>query len=318
MNNISIENIYPYPDEKLTCFERPLYAYINWIEKDPTYLGTATWSFTYNYVKNFEGIRNNIPMEWIIAGVRTIYGIDMSVKKIPNVEEAIRTIKAEIEKQNPVMVYIDSFYCPWYPSYHKSHINHYILVIGISDDWELICLDKVKGDSIYKILPLADYRLGRKTNEVILFRWTNVNGNVDTKQATRQFLIKHLSVMENSQLFDNIRNYSNFIRNSFNIQEELKDVHDYRVASVYTWLKGISTSREKFAFALQKSAPNIPDTYLQDLIDISVQWRTVLLQLMLAKDRTIDYNLVADVILGIANKEECCFYKIKNRFYGVI
>ncbi len=308
MNSIVIDNIYPYPDKRLTCFERPLYAYINWLRKDPTYLGLATWSFTDNYVKEYKGIQNNTPMQWIVEGVKDIYGIDLLIKCITDVNEAIKMVKSEIEKKNPIMVYVDSYYCPWYPSYYKSHINHYVLVVGITNDNDFICLDKTTGDSIYKLLPIADYIHGRNTEEIILFR--NMQKDLDVQYAAKLFLKKQLIIMKNSNLFENIRNYSSTIKNEFNIQNELEGVHDYRVAAVYTWLKGISTSREKFAFALKNCIAGVQDSYIHDLVDTSVQWKNVLLQLMLAKERTVDYDYIAEILMDIADKEESCFDKI--------
>jgi len=318
MIDIVIDNIYPYPDKKLTCFERPLYAYINWLGKDPTYLGLASWSFTDNYVKEFKGIRNNAPMRWIIDGVKDIYDIDLLVKYITNANESIKVVKSEIEEKNPVMVYVDSFYCPWYPSYYKSHINHYVLVVGVTKDNDFICLDKTTGDSIYKILPIVDYIHGRNTGEVILFR--NTQKNVDVQYAAGLFLKKQLIKMKDSDLFENIRSYSFVIRNEFNIKNELDGVHDYRVAAIYTWLKGISTSREKFAFALKNCIVGVQERYIQELLEISVQWKNVLFQLMLAKERIISFNYVAEILMNIADKEECCFVKIQQdierRFNG--
>lgn len=316
MNNIVIDDIFPYPDKKLTCFERPIYAYIKWLGKDPTYLGLATWSFTYNYVKEFKGIQKNVPMQWILNGVKDIYGIDLMVRCMSNADDAIKMIKIEIKKKNPIMVYVDSYYCPWYPSYHKSHINHYVLIVGITECNDFICLDKITEDSGYKILPLSDYINGRKTGELVCF--SNKQIKLDVRYAAELFLRKQMTVMEDSELFENIRRYASAIRKKFRIQNELQGVHDYRVAAVYTWLKGISTSREKFAIALKNCIRGMRESYIRELVEISIQWKNILLQLMLARERTIDYDFVAQALMEIADKEENCFKKIQQYIEGGI
>ena len=40
----------------------------------------------------------------------------------------------------------------------------------------------------------------------------------------------------------------------------------------------------------------------------------VLVQLMLAKDRNVDFNHIADLILDIADKEETCFCTLAQYF----
>lgn len=303
-----IEDILPYNDAKLTCFERPLYAYINALGMDPKYLGLATWSFTGNYVKNFCGILNNTPMQWITDGVDCIYGVQMQISQPENTVDAITIIEQELESGHPVMVFIDSYYCPWYPSYYRSHINHYVLVVGISDNDELICLDRPDETSPYRLLPYRDYCSGRGLGEIILFRCSDKGREV--RQHANQFFHTQLARMKKSNLFDNIRQFSSYIREHFSINDELDGVHDYRVASIYTWLKGISTSREKFAVAMQMCDINIPEDCVDELKNISIQWMNVLVQLMLAKDRNMDFIHLADLIFNIADQEEKCFRKL--------
>ena len=300
-----IEDIFPYNDAKLTCFERPLYAYINSIGMDPEYLGLATWSFTCNYVKNFSGILSNVPMQWIVDGVDCIYGVQMQITQPINADNAMAIIEQEIKKGYPVMVFIDSFFCPWYPSYYQSHINHYILVVGISDDDKLICLDRPNGEFPYRFLPYQDYFNGRGLGEVILFRYADKDR--DIRHHTNQFIQTQIARMKSSNLFNNIRQFSSHIRENFSIKDELGGVHDYRVASIYT-------SREKFAVAIQKCDVNIPEDCLENLKNISIQWMNVLVQLMLAKDRNVDFNHIADLILDIADKEETCFCTLAQYF----
>ena len=307
-----IEDIFPYNDAKLTCFERPLYAYINSIGMDPEYLGLATWSFTCNYVKNFSGILSNVPMQWIVDGVDCIYGVQMQITQPINADNAMAIIEQEIKKGYPVMVFIDSFFCPWYPSYYQSHINHYILVVGISDDDKLICLDRPNGEFPYRFLPYQDYFNGRGLGEVILFRYADKDR--DIRHHTNQFIQTQIARMKSSNLFNNIRQFSSHIRENFSIKDELGGVHDYRVACIYNWLKGIFTSREKFAVAIQKCDVNIPEDCLENLKNISIQWMNVLVQLMLAKDRNVDFNHIADLILDIADKEETCFCTLAQYF----
>ena len=47
-------------------------------------------------------------------------------------------------------------------------------------------------------------------------------------------------------------------------------------------------------------------------MEISVQWKNVLLQLMLARERTVDYAYISEILMNIADKDESCFYKIQQ------
>lgn len=305
-----IEGVFPYNDAKLTCFERPLYAYINALGMDPKYLGLATWSFTDNYVINFCGIMQNIPMQWITDGLASIYRVQVQITNPEDAADAISIIGQELDAGNPVMVFVDSFYCPWYPSYYRSHINHYVLVIGISEHDEFICLDRPDEHAPYRVLPFQDYIDGRGIGEVIRFQCKEKDTNV--KQRANKFLLQHLERMKNSDQFERIRHFSTYLRLHFSIEDELKGVHDYRVAAIYTWLKGISTSREKFAEALQMCDIGIPKELGDELKNCAIQWMNVLVQLMLAKDRKIEYDYLADLICNIAQQEEACYCRLLN------
>jgi len=310
MINKLIDNLHPFPDKTLTCFERPIYAYIRWQGHDPEYLGLSTWSFTSNYVRNYKGIHGLTPMEWIINGAFEIYGIRMDIKCIHDQDDALMQIEEELINRRPSMVYVDSFYCPWYPSYKKSHINHYVLVVGRNRGGDLVCIDKPSEDSSVKILPLVDYFEGRRTGEIIVFS-PNLN-EMDICKAARVYLKKQINIMESSGVFENIRQYSIDIQYHLNIQEELENAHDYRVAAIYTWLKGIATSRNKFAHALVKCGFASSDNTIYELNEISIEWSNILLQLMLATDRDVDFNLVSSILLTIADREENCFNSIKQ------
>lgn len=307
-----IEGIVPFDDKKLTCFERPLYAYINALGMNPEYLGLATWSFTGNYVKDFQGIANNTPMQWIVDGVDCIYGVQMHISQPENHSAAITIIERELVAGRPVMVYIDSFFCPWYPSYYRSHINHYVLVVGISHHDELICLDRPNQESPYRLLPYRDYYNGRGLGEIIQFRFPDTYR--DVQYHAKCFFHRQLARMRTSNQFEKIRQFASYIRESFSINDELDKVHDYRVASIYTWLKGISTSREKFAVALKMCDIDMQEDCVDELKHLSIQWMNILVQLMLAKDRAIDLDHLADLILTIADQEEACFNKLFSYF----
>lgn len=70
--------------------------------------------------------------------------------------EALEIITEELSLGVPVIIYMDLYYCAWSEFHKKKHADHFILVIGMEYNKDLICLDPFMSNAIY-ILPYENF-----------------------------------------------------------------------------------------------------------------------------------------------------------------
>ncbi len=85
--------------------------------------------------------------------LKKYYGLD--IKDYESDTDVIPFIVNEIKNDSPVILMIDSFWCPWkFRNYHKQHSLHYIIVNGFDEEKGVFyCLDNqyaVNGGEITK------------------------------------------------------------------------------------------------------------------------------------------------------------------------
>ena len=122
-------NIRPINDERLTCFERPLCVLSKWLDRDYEPLFIGSFSFSHNYVKSYNSVYDSEDMLLLMDTYSKMTGIDIVVHQLDVFNQFLSIIDDNLSVGYPIMTFINSFWCPWYPSYMTSHIKHYVLVI---------------------------------------------------------------------------------------------------------------------------------------------------------------------------------------------
>lgn len=309
MKDFILPGIGYYQDKRLTCFEQPIYAYLKWCGYDPVYLGLAAWSFTDNYVKHYAGAAENAPLRWIIDCAEAVYGIETEILLLDETD-AIPFIADMLKNGQPVMIYIDSYYCPWFPSYHRSHVHHYVLIVGMGENQEFICIDKPYDASEFKRLPMEDFKQGRGIPEIFIMR--HLGKKAGKHQDAEIFLKNHMNALTESDIPGHIRAFAATLNAGFDVRDEICGYHDSRVAPIYTWLKGIYTGREKFADSLEVVDCAAYAELIPQMRELARQWMSVLVKLMLQTDREINPQHMTDCVIEISQKEALCVGILQN------
>lgn len=295
-------------NDKLSCLERPMATVLNWLNADYRFIFLSSWTFSYNYMENYQGIQSVPELKAFLGNSERYTGIRFDVEQVPE-EMRYEQICNEIMHDKPVIIYIDSYWCPWFPSYQKSHIHHYILVIGVDTDKNyFICLDKL--DSQEKvILPFEDYNKG--SGEIIFM---SIKSVVDyNKKQIKRDCRKTL----NPEIVQhNIYEFANNVRYFMNVTEKLKNYHDPKVAPLYTWLKGISNDRLNFSECVEIFMDNNNHNYYKiGLKVIADAWRNIIILLIRAgtrKNNEKTYESIARKIEQIAKMESTLMHELKE------
>lgn len=295
-------------NDKLSCLERPIATTINWYHKEYRYIFASSWSFSYNFMEEYKGIRSVPELKEFLENAKKYTGISFYVQTA-SIFRRYETIIEELTKNHPVITYIDSFWCPWFPSYGKSHIHHYILIIGVNTEREFfICLDKL--DTQKKvILPFQDYNQG--SGEIITISF---HDEVIMKNIVENSILK----LNPTLLKRNIDLFADKVKDSLDIDLHLNNYHDARVSPLYTWLKGVANDRLNYCEFLQLSSTNSYLYFIEKLQEISEEWRSVMILLIRAGKRKNSpdvYTRLSNRIHKIAEQEFILMNKLKRTIY---
>lgn len=278
---MSYLDIKPINDDRLTCFERPLCAVSKWLDIEYKHLFLGGFTFSNNYVKTYNSVSDSYDMLLLLKTFTATTGINISVSPKISPEDFQQHVYNTLNKGLPVMVYIDSFYCPWYPSYQLSHIKHYILIVGINKKKrEYYCLDRYADYDYIKVVPFADAAQG--CGEYFSFDISSKH-NISNQEYLEILHNNLLNVISGDyNIWDNIVLFKETLLTNINMVEEVSNVHTYKVASIYTWLKGISNSRAKLANSLSWYNKTYRDIFANDsigLLEASYKkwWKIILL-----------------------------------------
>ena len=91
-----------------------------------------------------------------------LYGITEIPLKIKSLDE----LKSALSCERWICLYVDGYICPWHTAYHKQHIDHYLLIIGIDkSEQSIICADPFFTSEIQR-LPYRDIEWTNKSIEL--------------------------------------------------------------------------------------------------------------------------------------------------------
>ena len=283
-------------NKNLSCLERPVVTVLNWLNVDYRYIFISSWTFSYNYMERYKGIQNVPELRSLLKNSKRYTGVCFVFKKL-NVNKRISKICYEIEQGRPVIVYIDSFWCPWYPSYKKSHIHHYVLIIGINaEENYFICLDK---HDLHKkvLLSFDDYLKG--SGEIVLLSNKRIEKLRNNKVKTDCYKSLRPRIIQK-----NIQKFSDHVMHNVNMTEYVKGYHDVKVTPLYTWLKGIANDRLNFASSMEIFLDNsICSYYKNRLKEISDSWQSIiilLIKVVIKKETESVYKFIAKKIEQIS------------------
>lgn len=86
----------------------------------------------------------------IMPNSKRIFGMVLQQESDENFERFCERLESHVREHRMPMLYLDSFFCPWYPVYRKLHREHYCIVTGLTEEGDYLCLDPIleKSDAV--------------------------------------------------------------------------------------------------------------------------------------------------------------------------
>ena len=99
-----------------------------------------TWVFCYDQSEQYSfGEAINIPMRIYHENIKRYYSTDIEKMSIESWGNFKSTALRLLEKDVPIIVCVDTYYCNWYENFKKSHSEHTFIVTNLKNDfWDVI------------------------------------------------------------------------------------------------------------------------------------------------------------------------------------
>ncbi len=204
------------------CLKGLIASVAEWKKKEYEFAHAEAWDFVVNYEIKTGDIIATLDIPNTLNGklLKSYTGISRNRREFnKNKEEFMTTVKSELAQQLPIIIELDYFWCPW--SKDVSNIthrpNHASLVVGF-DEFGLNCLDysprcdkcTLPYENISKIDKYSTIKIDNPTCD------TNYN----------DLIIRSINVIESHDIFKAMREFGNYIEESFNPIKCLADVEN--------------------------------------------------------------------------------------------
>lgn len=135
----------PVKSEGGDCFDDVIVTLDGWFRKGYKLMYANALKFEWAPATpgaNF-GSRMQTGLNDILALLGQFHGFDIRVVRNPSPEEGLQIIREQLDKENPVCLNVDTYYCPWDHNFGKIHYyTHVVVVVGIdSVTGELLIVD---------------------------------------------------------------------------------------------------------------------------------------------------------------------------------
>ncbi|WP_418038486.1 BtrH N-terminal domain-containing protein [Paenibacillus xylanilyticus] len=276
--------ITPFKHETLNCLESQIISIaLSWNKRyELMFLGK--WGFSFRSreydTASITGDRILTQMDDTFIPLEYYHGIKMEEHQVAKTSAMMDLIQLYLAENVPVILFVDSYWCPWDPGYQTYHNMHFVIVVGIDEKQErFICVDGFY-DKHREHLPLKDlhqycsvcYSIRNvekkqsipSTEEVAAYTWNKLSGEYGMKEAIISFsedIIHHFNYTEEigrykdkwwaSPLFKRLIKVS---QGRLLFAEALHFMNDVRLSPIVDEMKLASRNWENLRVMLLKSS----------------------------------------------------------------
>lgn len=135
-----ITNFKAIDDDSYNCLENLINSVTQYYGRSCELMSLYSWLFRYNreIYKEEHSFGNAITDSTFGKSLESLakyHGVIMNYNDKKLFNEFSKVIQEEISNDRPVIICMDTFYCPWYVTdYNKLHTMHYCLVIDIDNE----------------------------------------------------------------------------------------------------------------------------------------------------------------------------------------
>jgi len=241
-------------NDAYNCLDNLIVDATKWWGRNYELLFAGSWGFYYKQIgaKGREALGDNInsSMNYPWDCFEKYHGVKINIIKNADYQDILRVIREELKENRPVIIYMDTFWCPWYKSnYQEIHSVHYCLAIGIDDSNNLLIADSQFANNG---TTLPEYNFSKGYGEYMTFSLKEPeSASMAWRKIIRNAVDRIMSPAEDISIFEQMRNLGNDIRDKLDYATEIRGVEEYPLrAKLFQSLYNIGRGRKQFSIAL--------------------------------------------------------------------
>jgi hypothetical protein len=291
-------DIKPLHEEGRDCFTDMVVSVAEWSKINYELAFVEAWNFKFldQNPKQLKSIGVNIKPDWGRWQflLRFYHGLQVVSFRSTSLETLL-LVKRELSMGRPVIIFIDSFYCPWHDNYQKHYgLKHTCMVVGINGN-NLFCVDSMPLNT-GAILPIEDFIKGVFGNATFVIalnesneaKWTGI-----IEEAVKRILDKK----DGKNAIDSILDFSDCLEKYLNLKKEREGFKNLWDVPLFKGLHSICGGRTHFAKALHFLAlqNGIGDLIpiVDDLKLVGSRW-AIIRGMLIKGSMMADGNLIKD------------------------
>ena len=315
-------NLTPLYYDGLDCADNSLISITAWLKLNYQSAFIKSWNFSF---KTGEAYKNDLLSERITLNqidysmlIDKYCAIQLTYNKITDPNETLKIITNEFNDGRPVIISIESFWCPWKGEYQKAYADHFCLALGINDTGDIHCVDCAP-INYGCVLPLDEFLQGG--GDCMTFKVSDdIPKAMEFQDVIGELVNDLYKPIDGYNTFDSIRNLAIDFKNTFDLMEEIEgnDLSNTWVIPIIQKLRSVSGGRSQYAAFLRYfySKRNIDalSVLCTDLEYVSSRWSFVMIiiEKHILTNRPVNADEISNIIFEIADLEEAIAQKLKQ------
>ncbi len=301
-------NIKPIVNEYYSCHQGLLATYASYQKREYDMIFSESWGFKYQKEDQPFGMsldpdyqnRRELLLE-------KFHGIKVLDKLYTEKNGLIDIVQSKLP-QSPIILHCDVFDCPWNISYQRNHIDHFILIIGISDNFRQIYILDPYSNKDENTVDIAN--IAPASGEIGCFM-TLPMVNLKTEDYLLE-INNSLDHIDNTGFFKNLENFYNDFQIRFE-EVMLSEYTDVYAIPLIINLRRIANQRYCYCIFLNKMiSKNLLVPSILSMME-SIAEKYGLLRILLIKQimKKKSNKECSDIITEIMSKEYEVYEKMK-------
>ena len=247
----------PIERKKYHCIDSVFLTVAHHFNREIGLMSVGSWGFGYQADRD----KANTFGKKLLSGmtmpsretIHRYHGIDVDWRENVTWEELISAIQTHIKKKQPLGIFINGYYCPWNPVYHKVNVDHYCIVSDYDPETKnYYCVDSYfsYNSSGVFLLPETDLKQGFK--DYISFTLQEPVAHYSLTQVFYDVKLSPEDFLWRKREFENMVLFGKDLAQNLDINVELASCNgQVESAPLYRQFIQYSQRRQNFADALR-------------------------------------------------------------------
>lgn len=297
-----------------SCFSDQIATVLEWRNQRYELMFLQGWNFVFcsDIVTETIGEQIDRGYGYYTKNLHDLHGIKIDTYYVDEAIEFYDQVVFQIKENNPVCIYMDAYWCPWYKYYKQQHYRHYCLVVGFDLNKKvLFCMDPNFANRIWE-LDIAHIKKTCYEYRVIVeekFEGYNL------EKCNRAIFLAMKKMLERSDTresgVENIRHFAKEIYKMSDISKEVEGYKDIRMAPLVFQIGEIVSRRNNFSNGMKLYDNIFGLSYYYEIEKqvekIIKKWKIIsngIIRALVMGKRKIDVDFMKNELLEIAEQEE--------------